>query len=110
MSILRRILGGMRDAAIRYAFRDRSMHEEEVARALDARASAAPERLDWRRSIVDLMKLLELDWSLEARKSLAQELGYDGALDGSAQMNTWLHGRVMEKLAKGLIPVDAYGC
>jgi len=54
---------------------------------------------NWRQSIVDLMKLLDLDSGLGARKQLAQELGYTGALDGSAEMNVWLHKQVMEKLA-----------
>jgi 3-oxoacyl-ACP reductase-like protein len=54
---------------------------------------------NWRQSIVDLMKLLDLDSSLGARKQLAQELGYSGALDGSAEMNVWLHKQVMDKLA-----------
>ena len=59
------------------------------------------EDFDWRKSIVDLMKLLKLDSSLGARKQLAQELGYTGALDGSAEMNVWLHKQVMTKLAEG---------
>ena len=54
---------------------------------------------NWKQSIVDLMKLLDLDSSLTARKQLAQELGYTGAPDGSADMNLWLHKQVMEKLA-----------
>jgi hypothetical protein len=58
-------------------------------------------KYNWRQSIVDLMKLLDLDSSLGARKELAQELGYKGALDGSAEMNVWLHKQVMEKLAEG---------
>ena len=64
------------------------------------------EDLNWRQSIVDLMKLLKLDSSLTARKSLAQELGYTGALDGSAEMNIWLHKQVMRKLAEngGKVP------
>ena len=64
------------------------------------------EDLDWRRSIVDLMKLLQLDSSLNARKELAQELGYKGALTGSAEMNVWLHDQVMQKLAAsgGVVP------
>jgi Domain of unknown function (DUF3597) len=62
---------------------------------------AQSEDLDWKRSIVDLMKALKLDSSLNARKQLAQELGYKGALDGSAEMNTWLHAQVMVKLAEG---------
>ena len=53
---------------------------------------------NWKQSIVDLMKLLNLDSSLTARKQLAQELGYTGKLDGSAEMNVWLHKEVMAKL------------
>jgi Domain of unknown function (DUF3597) len=53
---------------------------------------------NWKQSIVDLMKLLDLDSSLGARKELAQELGYTGKLDGSAEMNVWLHKQVMAKL------------
>src|SRR4249919_1175783 len=64
------------------------------------------EDFDWRKSIVDLMKLLKLDSGLAARKQLAQELGYSGALDGSAEMNLWLHKQVMTKLAEsgGQVP------
>ncbi len=64
------------------------------------------EDFDWRKSIVDLMKLLKLDSGLAARKQLAQELGYSGALDGSAEMNVWLHKQVMTKLAEsgGKVP------
>jgi hypothetical protein len=62
--------------------------------------------LNWRSSIVDLMKLLDLDSSLENRRELATELGYSGAKDGSAEMNIWLHRRVMEELEKngGRVP------
>ena len=61
---------------------------------------------NWKQSIVDLMKLLNLDSSLSARKQLAQELGYTGALDGSPEMNIWLHKQVMTKLAEsgGVVP------
>jgi len=61
---------------------------------------------NWKQSIVDLMKLLNLDSSLTARKQLAQELGYTGALDGSAEMNVWLHKQVMAKLMEsgGTVP------
>jgi uncharacterized protein DUF3597 len=64
------------------------------------------EDLNWRQSIVDLMKLLKLDSSLTARKQLAQELGYTGELTGSAEMNIWLHKQVMRKLAEngGKVP------
>lgn len=62
--------------------------------------------LNWRSSIVDLMKLLDLDSSLDNRKELASELGYTGAKDGSAEMNIWLHKAVMRELEKsgGTVP------
>ncbi len=63
-------------------------------------------RLNWQTSIVDLMKLLDLDSSLDNRKELATELGYTGAKDGSAEMNIWLHAAVMRELGKagGQVP------
>src|SRR5262249_40183520 len=66
------------------------------------------EKLDWRRSIVDLMKLLNLDSSLAARKQLAKELHYAGDMNDSASMNVWLHKQVMQKLAEngGKVPAD----
>jgi hypothetical protein len=62
--------------------------------------------LNWRTSIVDLMKLLGIDSSLDNRKELATELGYTGDKDGSAEMNIWLHKAVMRELAKngGKVP------
>jgi len=71
----------------------------DVAAVLTDLAAKNPEKLNWKQSIVDLMKLLKLDSSLNARKELAQELGYTGKLDGSAEMNIWLHKQVMAKLA-----------
>ena len=64
--------------------------------------------LNWRTSIVDLMKLLGLDSSLDNRKQLATELGYTGAKDGSAEMNIWLHKAVMQELEKsgGKVPAS----
>jgi hypothetical protein len=64
------------------------------------------QKLDWRKSIVDLMKLLDLDSSLAARKELAQELKYTGDTSDSASMNIWLHKQVMQKLAEsgGKVP------
>jgi hypothetical protein len=78
----------------------------DVEAILQKLAAEQREDLDWRRSIVDLMKLLKLDSGLGARKQLAQELGYTGALDGSAEMNVWLHKQVMVKLAEsgGKVP------
>ena len=62
-------------------------------------ASKKGQRLNYKESIVDLMKVLDLDSSLTNRKELAKELGYSGATDGSAEMNMWLHREVMKKLA-----------
>ena len=78
----------------------------DVEAILQKVAAEVHEDLDWRKSIVDLMKLLKLDSGLGARKQLAQELGYAGALDGSAEMNIWLHKQVMTKLAEsgGKVP------
>jgi hypothetical protein len=83
----------------------------DVEAVLTGLAARNPQKLDWRHSIVDLMKVLELDSSLAARKELAQELGYTGALDGSAAMNTWLHRAVMRRLAEsgGRVPDDLRG-
>jgi hypothetical protein len=71
-------------------------------------AAQKKEKLDWRRSIVDLMKLLDLDSSLSARKQLAQELHYTGDTDDTAATNIWLHKQVMRKLAEngGEVPDD----
>ncbi|VWX34225.1 Oxidoreductase (fragment) [Limnobacter sp. 130] len=72
-------------------------------------AKANPEKLNWKVSIVDLMKLLGLDSSLAARKELAAELGCPAEKMGdSAQMNMWLHKTVLQKLADngGNIPAD----
>jgi hypothetical protein len=78
----------------------------DVEAILAKLADEQDEDLDWKSSIVDLMKLLKLDSSLGARKQLAQELGYTGALDGSAAMNVWLQKQVMTKLAEsgGKVP------
>lgn len=64
--------------------------------------------LNYRTSIVDLMKLLGMDSSLENRKELATELGYKGPKDGSAEMNIWLHKEVMRQLAAhgGKVPAN----
>ncbi|SEM81632.1 protein of unknown function [Sphingomonas gellani] len=64
--------------------------------------------LNWRTSIVDLMKLLDIDSSLDNRKELATELGYTDAKDGSAEMNIWLHKAVMRELEKngGTVPAS----
>jgi len=80
----------------------------DVAALLDGLASKRKEQLDWKRSIVDMMKLLDLDSSLSARKELANELHYSGDTNDSAAMNIWLHKQVMQKLAEngGKVPED----
>jgi hypothetical protein len=82
------------------------MSNVDVAAVLGALAAKSKEKLDWRKSIVDLMKLLNLDSSLSARKELAQELHYTGDMNDSAGMNIWLHKQVMQKLAEngGKVP------
>jgi hypothetical protein len=72
--------------------------EVDVDAVLAELASEKGQQLNYKSSIVDLMKLLDLDSSLANRKALADELGYSGAKDGSAEMNIWLHKAVMKKL------------
>jgi len=80
----------------------------DVAPILDKAVAAKHEKLEWRTSIVDLMKALDIDSSLSARKELAHELGYTGDTNDSASMNIWLHKQVMAKLAAngGKLPAD----
>jgi hypothetical protein len=80
----------------------------DVAPILDKAVAAKKEKLEWRTSIVDLMKALDIDSSLAARKELAKELGYTGDSNDSASMNIWLHKQVMTKLAAngGKLPAD----
>ncbi len=80
----------------------------DVEAVLTGLAAQKKEKLNWRTSIVDLMKLLDLDSSLTARKELADELGYKGDKGDSATMNIWLHKQVMQKLAEngGKVPAD----
>ena len=80
----------------------------DVAAVLNDLAKKNPEKLDWRRSIVDLMKLVGMDSSLAARKQLATELRYTGDQNDSASMNIWLHKEVLKKLAEngGKVPPE----
>jgi hypothetical protein len=80
----------------------------DVAPILDKAVAAKGEKLAWRTSIVDLMKALDIDSSLTARKELAKELGYTGDTNDSATMNIWLHKQVMAKLAAngGKLPAE----
>jgi hypothetical protein len=80
----------------------------DIVAVLTEMASKNPEKLNWRESIVDLMKLVGIDSSLTARKELASELGYTGDTSNSAAMNIWLHKQVMTKLAEngGVVPAE----
>ena len=80
----------------------------DLVALMESKAAAAGQKLNWRTSIVDLMKLLNLDSSLGARKELATELGYTGDMNDSATMNIWLHKQVMKKVAEngGTVPAD----
>jgi len=71
----------------------------DIESVLNQLAGQKHEKLNWQSSIVDLMKLVDLDPSLENRKTLAKELGYSGNTQDSASMNIWLHKEVMQKLA-----------
>ena len=84
------------------------LSEVDVEAILNDKAKQAGQPLNWRTSIVDLLKLLDLDSSLQARKELAQELHYAGDTGDSAKMNIWLHRQVMNKLAEngGKVPAD----
>jgi Domain of unknown function (DUF3597) len=80
----------------------------DVAAILDGLASKNAQQLDWKHSIVDLLKLLDLDSSHSSREELAKELHYSGSTSDSAAMNIWLHKQVMQKLAEngGKVPDD----
>lgn len=83
-----------------------AMAQVDVEKVVSEYASKKKEKLDWRKSIVDLMKVLDLDSSLKNRQELAKELGYTGDMNDSAKMNIWLHKQVMTKLAEngGKVP------
>ena len=80
----------------------------DVAARLDEMKAASKQKLDWRVSIVDLMKLVGIDSDITNRRALASELGYTGDLNDSATMNVWLHKQVMQKLAEngGNVPAN----
>ena len=71
----------------------------DVSSILNKAVAGKSEKLEWKTSIVDLMKALDIDSSLTARKELAKELGYSGDTNDSATMNIWLHKQVIAKLA-----------
>jgi hypothetical protein len=80
----------------------------DVAPILDKAVAAKKEKLEWRTSIVDLMKALDIDSSLNARKELAKELNYTGDTNDSAAMNIWLHRQVIARIVAngGKVPAD----
>jgi len=83
----------------------------DVAAILNGLAAKNPEKLDWKHSIVDLMKLVGMDSSLAARKELAKDLHYTGDMSDSASMNVWLQKEVLRKLAEngGKVPQELLG-
>lgn len=84
------------------------MSAVDVEAVLTGLAAKAGQKLNWRTSIVDLMKLLGMESSLTERRELAAELGYTGSTQDTATMNIWLHKQVMKKLAEngGKVPAD----
>ena len=107
--------GGMKEAATAAAAamaaaapQVQALSAVDLVALMESKAAAAGQKLNWRTSIVDLMKLLNLDSSLGARKELATELGYTGDMNDSATMNIWLHKQVMKKVAEngGQVPAD----
>jgi len=80
----------------------------DVETVLETMAAGNNQKLDWRHSIVDLMKLVGIDSSLANRKELAKELGYTGDMNDSATMNIWLHKQVLKQLSEngGRVPAD----
>jgi hypothetical protein len=80
----------------------------DIEAVLEHMSSESKQKLDWRHSIVDLMKLVGMESSLAERKELATELGYTGDMSDSAAMNTWLHKQVMQKMAQngGKVPAN----
>jgi 3-oxoacyl-ACP reductase-like protein len=85
-----------------------AMQQVDVEKVLTDMQTQSGQQLNWRTSIVDLLKLLNLDSSLQSRKALAAELNYTGDTNDSATMNIWLHKQVMTKLAQngGKVPAD----
>jgi hypothetical protein len=85
-----------------------ALSDVDVAAVMDQLASENSQTLNWRVSIVDMMKLLGVDSSLDHRKQLATELKYSGDMNDSASMNIWLHKQLMQALAAngGKLPAD----
>jgi hypothetical protein len=100
MSIFGKIMSAIFGTKAEAAESGQVIPEVDVAAMLDKAVAGKGEKLDWRNSIVDLMKALDLDSSLTNRKQLAKDLNYTGDTNDSASMNIWLHKQVMERLAK----------
>jgi len=85
-----------------------TMERVDIETVLDGMASKNPQKLNWRTSIVDLMKLVGMDSTLQERKDLADELGYTGDKNDSAKMNIWLHKEVMKRMEAngGKVPAN----
>ena len=98
--------GAIADAAGGLAKPEPMTRQELEAKIQKIADDTGRKNYNWKQSIVDLMKLLDIDSSLDARKQLAQELGYTGKLDGSAEMNIWLHKEVMKHMMEngGVVP------
>ncbi|MEO5818040.1 MAG: DUF3597 domain-containing protein [Gemmatimonadaceae bacterium] len=80
----------------------------DIMAVLEDMSANSKQKLDWKNSIVDLMKLVGMDSSLTERKALATELGYTGDQSDSASMNIWLHEQVMKKMSEngGKVPAN----
>jgi hypothetical protein len=85
-----------------------TMDRVDIEQVLDGMAANNSQKLNWRTSIVDLMKLVGMDSTLQERRELADELGYTGDKGDTAAMNMWLHKAVMKKLAEngGKVPAN----
>ena len=85
-----------------------TMERVDIEQVLDGMAANNPQKLNWRTSIVDLMKLVGMESSLQERKELADELGYTGDKSDSAKMNMWLHKEVMRRMEQngGKVPAN----
>ncbi|MEJ5990710.1 DUF3597 domain-containing protein [Ramlibacter sp. PS3R-8] len=85
-----------------------TMERVDIEQVLDGLAAKNPQKLNWRTSIVDLMKLVGMDSTLQERKELADELGYTGDKGDSAAMNIWLHKQVMKRMEEngGKVPAN----
>ena len=75
------------------------MDDVDLEHLIDDLVKKSGQKLDWRHSIVDLMKAVGMDSSLSERKELAKELGYSGDMNDSAKMNVWLHSEVFKRIA-----------